>query len=73
MLLFKAFIYRIFRMIIVFLSGFLILGEVSSAVSIMSVDVLAATVFYYYFDKYWPWIEKKVQHLILRWKYRKMS
>jgi len=73
MLLIKAFIYRIFRMIIVFISGYLVLGDPSIAISIMSIDVIAATIFYYYFDKYWKTLENLIQGVYLKWKYRKMK
>jgi len=68
----KAILYRIVRMGIVFLSSFFILGDTSIAISIMSVDVVAATIFYYLFDKWWCYIESWLQQLILKIKYRKL-
>ena len=72
MLIVKAIIYRFFRMIIVFMSSFFILGDTSIAISIMSVDVLAATVFYYLFDKYWDKIAVKILSIVQTIKYRKL-
>jgi len=69
----KAILYRLVRMGIVFLSSFFILGETTVALSIMSVDVIAATLFYYFFDKYWCHIEEKLQQMFIHWKYRKLK
>jgi uncharacterized membrane protein len=69
----KAILYRIVRMGIVFLSSFFILGDTNIAISIMSVDVIAATIFYYLFDKWWCYIEEWIQSLIIKIKYRKFK
>jgi len=66
----KAILYRIIRMIIVFLSSWIVLNDTSTALSIMSVDVLAATIFYYVFDKSWPAIANWITHIKLKIKYR---
>ena len=69
----KAILYRMVRMLIVFWSSWFILDDTSTALSIMSVDVLAATIFYWGFDKSWPWIHKKITAILLNWKYRKLK
>ncbi len=73
MLFIKAILYRVIRMIIVFLSSFSILGDTSTALSIMSIDMVAATLFYYFFDRAWPSIESKLKSIVLLIKYRKLK
>jgi len=69
----KAILYRIVRIFIVFISGYFILGDTTTAVSIAGVDMVAATLFYYYFDKWWCKIEDYLHKIYLRWKYRKLN
>jgi len=69
----KAIIYRIIRMFIVFLSSFFVLGNTHTALSIMSIDVIAATIFYYYFDLWWFTIEKYIQRIFISIKYAKFN
>lgn len=69
----KAIIYRIVRICIVFISGYFILGDTSVAMEIAGVDMVAATLFYYYFDKSWGFIETRLKQLYLKWKYRKLG
>jgi len=69
----KAIIYRIVRICIVFISGYFILGDTSTAMEIAGVDLIAATLFYYYFDKWWCHLERKIRQLYLKWKYRKLG
>jgi uncharacterized membrane protein len=69
----KAIIYRIIRILIVFISGYFILDDASIAVSIAGVDMIAATLFYYYFDKFWCKIEDYINRLYLKWKYRRLG
>jgi uncharacterized membrane protein len=69
----KAIIYRIVRILIVFISGYFILGDTSIAMSIAGIDMIAATLFYYYFDKFWCKIENYLYKLYLKWKYRKLG
>lgn len=57
---------------IVFIYGYFILGDTSTAMEIAGVDMIAATLFYYYFDKSWCWIDSKLQKIYLKWKYRKL-
>jgi uncharacterized membrane protein len=69
----KAILYRVIRMGIVFLSSFFILGDTSVALSIMSVDVIAATFFYYFFDLWWCHIEGYIQRIYIYIKYKKLG
>jgi len=69
----KAILYRIVRIFIVFVSGFFILGDTSAALEIAGVDMIAATLFYYYFDKFWCNIENFFNKAYLKWKYRKLG
>ena len=71
MLWLKALIYRVVRILIVFISGYFVLDNIEDAVSIAGVDMVAATLFYYYFDRGWPYLEKKFQQWKRKWKYRK--
>jgi uncharacterized membrane protein len=58
---------------IVFISGYFVLDNIEDAVSIAGVDMIAATLFYYYFDRGWPSIANALQRFKRRWKYRKLS
>jgi len=69
----KAILYRIVRIGIVFISGFFILGDPSSALRIAGIDTIAATLFYFYFDKFWEVINAKITYVTLKWKYRKLD
>jgi len=69
----KAIIYRIFRILIVFISGLIAMGNPFIALNIALVDMVAATLFYYYFDKFWDKIEKFLRELYIRIKYKKMN
>jgi len=69
----KAILYRVVRIVIVFISGYFILGDTSAAVSIAGVDMVAATLFYYYFDRWWCIIEEYLHKIYLKWKYRKLG
>lgn len=69
----KAILYRIVRIFIVFISGYFILDDPTTALSIAGIDMIAATAFYYYFDVVWCKIEKWLHELIRRWKYRKLG
>jgi uncharacterized membrane protein len=69
----KAILYRIVRIIIVFISGYFILDDATVAVSIAGVDMVAATLFYYYFDKFWCVIESYLHKIYLKWKYRRLG
>ncbi len=73
MLILKTIIYRILRILIVLLVTFSITGSIGSALSISLIDALVASVYYYYFDKYWLVLEPKIQHLYFKVKYRKMD
>jgi uncharacterized membrane protein len=69
----KAILYRIIRILIVFISGYFILDNASAAISIAGVDMIAATIFYYYFDKFWCKIENYLHRQYMKWKYRKLG
>lgn len=71
-LLLKAIIYRFFRIIIVFLAGFITTGEPFTALNIALLDMVVATMFYYYFDKFWIKIEIVVEKIYLKIKYRNL-
>jgi len=73
LLFIKAIIYRIVRICIVFISGYFILGDPMAAISIAAIDMIAATIFYWYFDIIWVKIEKSLIELYIRWKYRKIK
>jgi uncharacterized membrane protein len=68
----KAIIYRIIRITIVFISSYFILDDINSAASIAGIDMIAATLFYYYFDKFWCKIENYLYKLYIKWKYREL-
>jgi uncharacterized membrane protein len=69
----KAILYRIIRILIVFISGYFILDDATTAMSIAGIDMVAATLFYYYFDKFWCKIENYLHKLYLKWKYRRLG
>ena len=73
MILIKAIVYRILRILLLLITTFLILGDISTALSISVVDAIIATLYYYYFDKSWSVFEKKIKHWKLEYKYRKMN
>jgi len=66
----KAILYRIVRILIVFISGYFVLDDPTTALEIAGVDMIAATLFYWWFDKSWCYIQEKIQNIYLRWKYR---
>jgi len=69
----KAIIYRIFRIFIVFIAGFITTGEPFIALNIALVDMVAATAFYYYFDKFWNKISIFIENLYIKIKYKKLN
>ena len=73
MLLTKAILYRIFRVLIVMLISGLITGSFVSAISISLVDAVEGTLYYYYYDKSWPSIEKHIKHILYKIKYKKFD
>jgi uncharacterized membrane protein len=68
----KAILYRIVRMIIVFMASFFVSGDSTLALSIMSIDVVIATLFYYFFDLWWYKIERIIQKSWIKIKYHKL-
>ena len=73
MLILKAIVYRVLRIILLLLTAYLVLGDISTAISISAIDAIIATVYYYFFDKGWSAFEKKIEHWKLEFKYRKMK
>ena len=73
MLILKAIVYRIIRILILLAVSYFILGSISAALSISLIDAIIATVYYYFFDKAWNNFEGKVEHWKLSYKYRKMK
>ena len=73
LLLVKSVLYRVIRILIVLVITLLITGSVGNALTISLLDAVVATIYYYYFDKYWYIIEKYIKHLMLLVKYRKMN
>jgi len=69
MLVLKAVVYRVFRILIVLAVSFFVLGNIQTAIGISLIDAIIATVYYYYFDVVWA----KFEHLLLHWKYRKFD
>ncbi len=62
MILVKTIIYRVIRMIIILIITFLITGSLSNALTISFVDTVVASIYYYYFDLFWPKIEKYIKN-----------
>ena len=73
MLILKAIIYRILRIGIVLIVSFFVLGNIQTALSISIIDALVATIYYYYFDKFWDKVQIKLEHYYLAFKYRKFK
>jgi len=72
-LVIKAVIYRIVRVFIVFLSGIFILNDPTVALTIAGVHTIVATLFYWYYDSIWPTINKKINYVERKWKYRRLD
>jgi len=51
--LIKAIVYRFFRVLILFIISYVLLGKLDLALSISVVDMTIATFYYYYFEKIW--------------------
>ena len=69
----KAILYRIVRIFIVFLSGIFILDNASIAMEIAGIDMVAATIFYYFYDRWWTTINKYIQRIHMKIKYRRLK
>jgi len=52
-LIIKSIVYRIIRIVLLFATTYLVLGDISSAISISIIDTIIATIYYYYFEKMW--------------------
>jgi len=73
MLILKAVVYRVFRILLLLLTAYFVLGDITVALSISAIDAIIATVYYYFFDKGWGAFESKINHWKLAWKYRKLK
>jgi len=73
MLILKAIIYRIIRILLLLGVSYFVLGNITVALSISLIDPVIATIYYYFFDKMWDKFEAKVIHWKLEYKYRKMK
>ena len=73
MLVVKAVIYRVIRILLLLVVSFLVLGNIGTALSISAIDAIVATLYYYFFDKYWIYIEKTIKKVYLKFKYRKFK
>ena len=73
MLIFKAIVYRVLRILLLLITAFIVLGSIKTAISISLIDAVVATVYYYYFDKAWVKFELWFKHKKLEYKYRKLN
>jgi len=73
MLLLKSIVYRVLRIILLFITSYIMLDSIETAISISLVDAVIATIYYYYFDKIWETVEIKIKHFLLSIKYRKFK
>jgi len=56
-LIIKAVVYRMIRILLLWTIALIILDNPKDALTISLVDAIAATIYYYYFDKIWSHIE----------------
>jgi len=49
----KALVYRVFRIILLLIVSYFVVGNIAAAISISFIDAGIATLYYYYFDKFW--------------------
>jgi len=61
--------YRAIRILIVLMVTFIVTGSIGDALSISMLDAVVASVYYYYFDKYWYVAEDILQSIWFRLKY----
>ncbi len=73
MLIAKTIIYRVLRILIVLLVTLMVTGSIGNALSISMIDAVIASIYYYYFDKYWYLCENYLTHLWYVIKYTKMN
>ena len=73
MLILKAIIYRVIRILLLLAVSYFVLGNITTALSISFIDAIIATIYYYFFDKGWDKFESKANHWRLEWKYRKLK
>ena len=70
----KSVLYRIIRLLLLVIISFLIIGDVSNAISISIIDAFVATLYYYYFDKIWDsHLERYIKEIYLMIKYRSFN
>ncbi len=66
--------YRVFRIMIVLIVSLIVLGNIGDALSISIIDAVVATIYYYYFDKYWDkYFKNIVDEIYIKIKYRKLK
>ena len=74
MLIVKSIVYRIIRILLLLVVALVVLGDVTAALSISAIDAIVATVYYYYFDKWWDmYLSPLIQNLMIKIKYRKFD
>lgn len=66
MLLAKALVYRVLRILLLLVTAYLVIGNIEEAMSISAIDAVVATVYYYYFDKAWCSLSSRVEDRKLR-------
>jgi len=70
----KAVLYRVFRILLLLVVSYVVLGDIKSALSISVIDAIIATVYYYYFDVVWEkYLHPGIYELKIRFKYRKFK
>ena len=58
-LMYKAIVYRFLRVTIVLIIALLATGSIRESLTISVLDAIIATIYYYYFDKFWSHLEVK--------------
>jgi len=49
------------------------LDNASIAMEIAGIDMVAATIFYYFYDRWWTTINKYIQRIHMKIKYRRLK
>jgi len=74
MLVIKSIIYRIFRVLLLLIVSYVVLGDISEAISISLIDMMIATAYYYYFDRVWDkYLSPFFKNLYIKIKYRRLD
>ena len=58
MLFYKAIVYRLLRLLVLAMSVLFISGSIDITISVVILDAIVATLFYYYFDVTWEQFTK---------------